>query len=111
MKAEEFIISTGNGKLYSNELEVETATGTKTYEEIIITDDVVMEGTLTVAGTLVKKVTKIFAGVLTVGGTFVKIAKMTIEGTLTVSGALTSFITKWFPRNLRRVILLIRDKK
>ena len=106
---------TGSGTLKGIEGDF-TGSGTLTCEEWDLTiESKTMEGTLNVLGGLIKKVSKNvgLAGILNVVGIFTgsRLFKMTIEGTLIVAGTLTSRIIKLFPRNLRRIILLIRDKK
>jgi len=94
MKAEEFIISTGQGKLYSNELEIETGQGVKTYSEIIITDTVVMEGTLNTTSSLSKTVNKLLAGVLAFIGLGSKKVFATLASELGIIGNLTRKTSK-----------------
>ncbi len=71
----------------------------------------VIIGSLTFSGLVRKKISITITGVLTFGAVVGRLIKITIVGTLSFAGTVAGFLVKLFPRNLRRIILLIRDKK
>jgi len=70
-----------------------------------------LTGILNTTGIVSKKISVTITGILSFGAAVGKLTKITLSGTLTFAGAVARFLVKIFPRHLRRIILLIRDKK
>ena len=101
------------GTLSKIRIYLKTITGILTFTGEISQKDIskVLVGELNMTGTINKVVSRLLTGVLTFGAAAGKLVKVTLSGAITFTGAVVKFLTKLFPRHLKRIILLIRDKK
>lgn len=92
---------------------IKTITGILTFTGAITQKDInkILAGELNMTGTLNKVISRLLTGVLTFGAVIGKLTKITLSAALTFKGAAATFLIKIFPRHLKRIILLIRDKK